>query len=117
MLSISNHDTVTFNDDLAAFARDQGIVLIPGVEVTVEGRHVLVYNADVEVDKLKTFAETKRAVGPPNSDPTRSTAASTPGKIHDRAPRWNSHETNPYPNASLCAGSRLWKISSGQYTP
>ncbi len=56
VLSISNHDTQTFNAELSAFARDQGIVLIPGVEVTVEGRHVLVYNADVDVDKITTFA-------------------------------------------------------------
>src|SRR2546425_5283241 len=60
VLTISNHDTLTFSDELAAYARDLGIVLIPGVEATVEGRHVLVYNADVAVDKLRTFADLRR---------------------------------------------------------
>jgi len=60
VLSITNHDTLTFDTELAAFARDRGIVLIPGVEVTVEGRHVLIYNADVAVDKLTTFAGLRR---------------------------------------------------------
>ncbi|PYN37143.1 MAG: hypothetical protein DME01_05490 [Candidatus Rokuibacteriota bacterium] len=87
VLSISNHDTVTFNDDLAAFARDQGIVLIPGVEVTVEGRHVLVYNADVEVDKLKTFAGLKRY----------------------RTPDWLVVAPHPFFPASYCLREKLWQ--------
>src|SRR2546428_536556 len=62
VLSITNHDTLTFSGELAAYARDHGIVLIPGVEATVEGRHVLVYNADVAVDKLQTFADLRRVL-------------------------------------------------------
>src|SRR5262249_59970885 len=60
VLSITNHDTITYSADLASFARDHDVLLIPGVEATVEGRHVLVYNADVEADKLRTFADLRR---------------------------------------------------------
>jgi len=87
VLSISNHDTVTFNDDLAGFARDNGIVLIPGVEITVEGRHVLVYNADVGVDKLTTFAGLKRY----------------------RTPEWLVVAPHPFFPASYCLREKLWQ--------
>jgi len=31
VLSITNHDTVTFSDDLATYARERGVLLISGV--------------------------------------------------------------------------------------
>src|SRR3989442_7339577 len=60
VLGITNHDTVTYDDELVAYARGRGVLLIPGIEATVEGRHVLVYNADVAADKLRTFADLRR---------------------------------------------------------
>jgi predicted metal-dependent phosphoesterase TrpH len=87
VLSISNHDTQTFNAELSAFARDHGIVLIPGVEVTVEGRHVLVYNADVEVDKITTFAGLKRY----------------------RTPEWLVVAPHPFFPAAYCLREKLWQ--------
>jgi predicted metal-dependent phosphoesterase TrpH len=87
VLSISNHDTQTFNSELSAFARDRGIVLIPGVEVTVEGRHVLVYNADVDVDKITTFAGLKRY----------------------RTPEWLVVAPHPFFPAAYCLREKLWQ--------
>lgn len=46
VLSITNHDRLTFSQELAAYARERGILLIPGVEATLEGRHVLLYVLD-----------------------------------------------------------------------
>src|SRR5438034_8390327 len=46
VLSITNHDTVTFSADLEAYARERGILLIPGVEATIEGKHVLLYRSE-----------------------------------------------------------------------
>jgi len=86
-LSISNHDTQTFTAELSAFARDHGIVLIPGVEVTVEGRHVLVYNADVDVDKITTFAGLKRY----------------------RTPEWLVVAPHPFFPAAYCLREKLWQ--------
>src|SRR2546425_433982 len=60
VLGITNHDTVTYDDELVAYARGRGVLLIPGIEATVEGRHVLVYNADVAANKLRTFADLRR---------------------------------------------------------
>ena len=44
VISVTNHDRLTFSPDLFDFARERGLLLIPGIEMTVEGRHVLVLN-------------------------------------------------------------------------
>ena len=87
VLSISNHDTITFDDELVAFALDHGIVLIRGVEVTVEGRHVLVYNSDVAVEKIATFEGLKRY----------------------RTPEWLVVAPHPFFPASYCLREKLWQ--------
>jgi predicted metal-dependent phosphoesterase TrpH len=51
VISITNHDHVTFSEQLAGFARGLGVLLIPGVEATVRGKHVLIYGvAGLEED-------------------------------------------------------------------
>jgi predicted metal-dependent phosphoesterase TrpH len=44
VLSITNHHIVTFSRELFFYARERGILLIPGVEVTIRRRHVLLLN-------------------------------------------------------------------------
>jgi len=87
VLSITNHDTITYSADLVSFARDHDVLLIPGVEATVEGRHVLVYNADVEADKLRTFADLRRY----------------------RTPEWLVAAPHPLFPASYCLREKLWQ--------
>jgi predicted metal-dependent phosphoesterase TrpH len=87
VLSITNHDTMTYSADLASFARDHDVLLIPGVEATVEGRHVLVYNADVEADRLRTFADLRRY----------------------RTPEWLVAAPHPLFPASYCLREKLWQ--------
>jgi predicted metal-dependent phosphoesterase TrpH len=43
-LAITNHDVVTGSRDLAKYADAKGILLIPGVELTLSNKHVLVIN-------------------------------------------------------------------------
>lgn len=64
VLSITNHNTVTFSEELAAYAGERGILLVPGVEATIEGKHVLLYNLDVPVARIRTFADLRRLKGP-----------------------------------------------------
>src|SRR6266567_7422702 len=64
VLSITNHETVTFSQDLATYARDRGILLIPGVEATIEGRHVLLYICDGPVSQVRTFADVRQLKTP-----------------------------------------------------
>ena len=44
VISITNHHQMTFNQDLSSYAQEKGILLIPGVEMTIQRRHVLVLN-------------------------------------------------------------------------
>lgn len=43
VLAITCHDGLQWSAALEAYARLQGVLLIAGVEMTIEGRHVLVY--------------------------------------------------------------------------
>jgi len=61
-ISITNHNTVTYSSELAEFAAGKGVLLIPGVEATVMGKHVLIYGVDQMAEnwgKL-TFFDLKR---------------------------------------------------------
>ena len=44
VISITNHHRMTFNQDLFSYAQGKGILLIPGIEMTIQRRHVLVLN-------------------------------------------------------------------------
>ncbi|MFQ5946685.1 MAG: PHP domain-containing protein [Anaerolineae bacterium] len=87
VLSITNHDTVTFSDELAGYAREQGILLIPGVEATIEGRHILLYNLDVPPAHIRTFADLRRL----------------------KSPEWLVVAAHPFFPASVCLRGRLVK--------
>jgi len=85
VLSITNHDTLTFDRELADYARERGILLIPGVEATVDGRHVLIYNPDVHPGQIRSFAALRRY----------------------RRPDWLVVAPHPFYPGSICLGRRL----------
>ena len=60
VLAITNHDFMSHREELANYAAARGIVLIAGVEATIENRHVLVYNFDYWVDPPRTFDDLHR---------------------------------------------------------
>jgi len=64
VLALTNHETLTFSEELRDYATARGIVLIPGAEATIEGHHVLLYNFDVPVPAIRTFARLRRFKGP-----------------------------------------------------
>lgn len=49
-LAITNHNVVTFSPKLEEYASNRGLLLIPGVELTLSNSHVLVINPDIELD-------------------------------------------------------------------
>ncbi len=85
VLSITNHDTLTFDRELADYARERGILLIPGVEATVEGKHVLIYNLHVPPERIRSFADLRRY----------------------RRPDWLVVAPHPFYPGSICLGRRL----------
>jgi len=56
-LAITLHDRTLSDSRLSGYARDRGIVLVPGVERTIEGRHVLLLNFAVGTDHVRTFGD------------------------------------------------------------
>lgn len=59
VLSITHHDRVFHDDELVAYARERGILLIPGMEATIEGKHVLLLNVHHQ-DEFKDFEDIRR---------------------------------------------------------
>ena len=60
-LAITNHNTHTFNKELQRYAEDRGILLIPGIEKTVERKHVLILNSSAAAEKIDTFEDLRKA--------------------------------------------------------
>ncbi|MFV1952001.1 MAG: PHP-associated domain-containing protein [Nitrospinota bacterium] len=60
VISITNHNIITFNDHLRDYAEKKGILLIPGMEASIKGRHVLLINWDDNGKEIKTFDEIRR---------------------------------------------------------
>jgi hypothetical protein len=46
VLAITNHDVVTLSKEMEKYAEDRGMLLIPGVELTLSKKHVLLINPD-----------------------------------------------------------------------
>lgn len=61
VLAITNHNTYTFDHELRNYALDKGILLIPGIEKTIEGKHVLILNANPAAEKINTFYDLRKA--------------------------------------------------------
>src|SRR3982751_160026 len=59
-VAITLHETQLDLRRFAAHAADRGIVLIPGVERTIEGRHVLLLNFRHAAADVRTFAELRQ---------------------------------------------------------
>ena len=60
VIALTLHDKWSYSPELAARAARHGLFLVPGIEKTIEGRHVLIYNADAETEQLETFEDLRR---------------------------------------------------------
>jgi predicted metal-dependent phosphoesterase TrpH len=59
-MAITLHDRQLDVRRFAAYARERGIVLIPGVERTIQGRHVLLLNFRRGAEEVRTFEDLAR---------------------------------------------------------
>ncbi len=44
-VALTHHDALLFPNDVVLYAKKKGIVLIPGIEKTISGKHVVILNA------------------------------------------------------------------------
>jgi predicted metal-dependent phosphoesterase TrpH len=60
VLASTCHDKFIYKKEYGQYAKEQGILLIPGVEIEIKRAHVIILNADKEAEKIRTFAALKR---------------------------------------------------------
>lgn len=60
VLAITCHNIDVWSDALSGYAQDRGVILIPGMEVTTERRHTLVYNFKSYADDLNSIAKIRK---------------------------------------------------------
>jgi len=59
VLSFTCHDKLIYNQSLSEYAKSKGILLIPGIEKTIQKKHVLIINATKDSEKIQTFTDLK----------------------------------------------------------
>lgn len=59
-LAVTLHDAQLDTRSHAAYARERGITLIPGIERTIEGKHVLLLNFSTAAAAVSTFGDLAR---------------------------------------------------------
>jgi len=55
VIAITNHREVWQNPGDISYARERGLIVIPGVELEVEGKHVVLLNVDNRAETIRTF--------------------------------------------------------------
>jgi len=57
VLAITCHRKIFFTKALQSYAQQHGILLIPGIEMEINKKHILAINIDPDIEKIKTFPE------------------------------------------------------------
>jgi len=57
VLAITNHNLITYDDYLKKYALDRGILLIPGIELKIEGKHIILLNVNNVEKEIRTVEE------------------------------------------------------------
>lgn len=57
VIALTCHNKVVNNGDYVRYASDHNVLLIPGIELSVKGKHVVVLNASPEIEKVESFEE------------------------------------------------------------
>ncbi|RMF84288.1 MAG: PHP domain-containing protein [Nitrospinota bacterium] len=60
VLALTLHGQPYYPEALERYAAEQGLLLIPGVEAYIEGRHILLYNFDFSTQRLRSFEDIRR---------------------------------------------------------
>ncbi len=60
VLAVTCHNALVYTEALREYARRRGVLLVPGIEKSVEGKHVVVLNPDAEQVAARTFEDLRR---------------------------------------------------------
>ena len=60
-LALTGHEKSIFNDNLRDYAFRQGVILIPGLEANIKGKHILLLNCEcINDDNFKSFEDLEK---------------------------------------------------------
>lgn len=57
ILALTGHKTFLFKTEYGEYAKEKGILLIPGIEAEIKGRHCLILNCDQATEKIKSIED------------------------------------------------------------
>ncbi len=57
VISMTNHNYFYYNNDIAGYAKKHGILLMPGIECTIQNKHVITLNSG---RNIKSFSELEK---------------------------------------------------------
>ena len=57
VLAYTSHKKFKFKQEYADYASQKGILLIPGIEVEIKRKHVVILNCEKEAEEIKTFED------------------------------------------------------------
>lgn len=60
VLAFTCHDFFFDIEDLKEEAKKQGVILIPGIELSINKKHILILNTTAEITKVKSFEDLKK---------------------------------------------------------
>lgn len=61
VIALTFHDQSYNSEEMNNYAKSKGILIIPGIERTIKGRHVLIYNLDhKKAEEIKDFEDLKK---------------------------------------------------------
>lgn len=60
ILSITCHNKWIGGPELNKYAKSKGILLIPGIEISIRNRHVVILNATPESEKIRAFDQLRK---------------------------------------------------------
>jgi predicted metal-dependent phosphoesterase TrpH len=59
VLAFTPHRKFLFRNEYVEYAARKGILLIPGAEIEIKGKHIVVLNCDKKIEEIKNFIDLK----------------------------------------------------------
>jgi hypothetical protein len=105
-LAVTLHDRQLEIERFFAYARERGVVLVPGIERTIEGRHVLLLNFSRRTEDVRTFDDLRRLKSSESGlvvapHPFFPASCSLFGRLNEHADLFDAVECNGMFTASL----------------
>lgn len=57
IIAVTAHDKIMYSEEMQTLATQNGILLIPGIEKTIEGKHVVILNCHQSADQIESFTQ------------------------------------------------------------